>query len=110
MDSSDDPGQTWHEQFLAGDPTAFARIAERYLVALVERLSPAQPKVDPQLVEMAVEDALLDYYSHAARFDPAPSRFPNYLFMIALRDLLNALKFKKVDANRRFSEFSVSGG
>ncbi len=100
MDSSDDPGRTLHEQFLAGDPTAFAKIAEHYLAVLAERLSHAQPKVDPHLIETAVEDALLDYYSHAARFDPSQSRLESYLFMGASRDLLNALKPKKVDINR----------
>ncbi len=64
MDSADDPGRTLHEQLLAGTPTVFAKIAGRYLAALVERPSRAQPKVDPRLIAPAVEDARLDHYSH----------------------------------------------
>lgn len=65
----DDPGHL-HKQFLTGDPTAFARIAETLLRPLAQSLQRRFSALDPHLVETAVDDALLSYFQNP-RYSPA---------------------------------------
>ncbi|HZU05403.1 MAG TPA: sigma factor [Chloroflexota bacterium] len=84
--------QALHARLLAGDPTAPADLAETYLPRLVARLGRYYKNVDPQLLESAAIDAVLDLAMHPHRYDPARGRLESYLFMAARRDLLNALQ------------------
>jgi|DewCreStandDraft_1066081.scaffolds.fasta_scaffold13459_3 hypothetical protein len=84
--------QALHARLLAGDPTAPAELAETSLPRLVARLGRYYKNVDPQLLESAAIDAVLDLAMHPHRYDPARGRLASYLLMAARRDLLNALQ------------------
>jgi RNA polymerase sigma-70 factor (ECF subfamily) len=84
--------QSLHEQLLAGDPTAPARVADALFAPLVERLRRAYPRVDLDLVTTAATDAWLSYVRKPGNFDPTKGKtLLGYLKMAAAGDLLNAL-------------------
>ncbi len=91
MEDPDDAGPSLHDRLLAGDPTAFAQIAERYLSPLVARLRRKFPASDPDLIDHAVMDALLNYRDRPTQFDPTRRTLGGYLLMSARGDLLNSL-------------------
>ncbi|HZQ09247.1 MAG TPA: sigma factor [Anaerolineae bacterium] len=91
----DDSDLVLHERLLHGDPTAFAKIAERYLPLLVKYLTKRFRVPDQHLLETAAEDALLTYNEHPERFDSTRIPLSRYLAMSARGDLLNALHQQK---------------
>jgi DNA-directed RNA polymerase specialized sigma24 family protein len=84
----DVPDYELHHLLLNGDPTAPARIVERYLDRLIERLSARFPNV-PDLVEDAVSQALTAYVMTPHIYNPDLSPLFNFLYMAADRDLRN---------------------
>lgn len=90
----DVPDHELHRLLLNGDPTASARIVERYLDRLIERLSARFPNV-PDLVEDAVSQALTAYVMNPQIYNPNLSPLFSFLFMAAKRDLLNLLAAEK---------------
>lgn len=96
MDAGGSPrelGLRLHEQLLAGDPTATARIAEEFWDYVEKRLTRRySPLSDPHLIPMAITDALMNYFQRPTQFDPDKSSLPAYLYMSARGDLLNALE------------------
>lgn len=100
MASSDsDEASQLHTQFLNGDPTAFARIAEQFLKPLVESFKRRFFALDPHWIETAVDDALLDYFQHPEKFDAAKRSLRGYLYMSAHGDLLNTIEREKFPQN-----------
>ena len=83
-----------HQQLLAGDPTATARIAEAFLPYVEQRLRRQFPPLDdPHMIQTAMVDALQNYFQRPAQFDPDQVKSASsYLYMSARGDLLNALK------------------
>jgi DNA-directed RNA polymerase specialized sigma24 family protein len=82
-----------HQRLLAGDVTAPAEAAEQFLEPLTRRLTRTHPGVrDPQLVEQAAIDTVLDYVQHPHHYQPQRSSLEAYLRMAAGRDLSNALR------------------
>lgn len=82
-----------HEQLLAGNPTATARIAEEFWEYTKQRLTRSFPTLsDPHLIDTAVGDALISYFRRPAQFDPDRLSLPAYLYMSARGDLLNAIE------------------
>lgn len=94
MSTATDEERALHARLLAGDLTASAEVATRYLTGLVDVLSRKHPQVaarDETMVRDAATDALLDYAASPASFDPERRTLQGYLFMAAEGDLLNAL-------------------
>lgn len=78
---------------IAGDPTAAAECAERWLPLLVRQLAARSQDIaahDNDLITTAAIDALLDYTANPHKYDPQRSDIMTYLFMLARGDLLNA--------------------
>jgi RNA polymerase sigma factor (sigma-70 family) len=100
-----------HARLLAGDLTASSELAETYLAPLVARLRRSYRNVDPELIESAAIDAVLELAEHPHRYDPARSRLRGYLYMAARRDLLNALqRIKRRAAHEQpFAALAPSG-
>lgn len=90
----DVPDHELHRLLLNGDPTAPARIVERHLDRLIERLSARFPNV-PDLVEDAVSQALTAYVMNPQIYNPDLSPLFNFLIMAADRDLRNLLAAEK---------------
>ena len=60
-----------HQQLLAGDPTATARIAEAFWRYLNNVFAASFPSLgDPHLVQTAMVDALENYFRRPGQFDP----------------------------------------
>jgi hypothetical protein len=94
-------GLQLHQLLLGGDPTAFARIAELYLEPLKLALTRRFPNLDdPHLIETAIEDALLNYWSHPEKYDPKKRRLVGYFYMSACGDLLNYLSRNKAELTK----------
>jgi hypothetical protein len=83
---------TFHQRICArNDPIAFAELAERLYVLLVQDVRRrAGTQADPMLVEEAVGQALLDYHDMPERYDPSRKSLQGYLVMAAYRDFQNA--------------------
>jgi DNA-directed RNA polymerase specialized sigma24 family protein len=90
--------QTLHKRLVAGDPLATIDAFDHLAVRLSRRLAAKFPTTDPDLVEQAVSDTLLDYFRRPARYDPSKRSLGGYLFMAAERDLLN---LRQRDQRRR---------
>lgn len=89
----DETGSLLHDQMLAGDPTAPARIAEAFWPVLTERLRRHFPSLpDQDMIETAVGDALMSYFARPEQYDPRRLGLEAYLYMSSRGDLLNALQ------------------
>jgi DNA-directed RNA polymerase specialized sigma24 family protein len=89
-------GTELHRRLAAGDATAPAEIAELFLPELVRDLRGRYRNLhDPDVVDLAVEDAVLSYLRRPGQFDPARSTLWRYLRMSARGDLLNLLAQSK---------------
>lgn len=102
----DVPDHELHRLLLNGDPTAPARIVERHLDRLIERLSARFPNV-PDLVEDAVSQALTAYVMNPQIYNPDLSPLFNFLFMAAKRDLLNLLAAEERRLKREVVELDA---
>ncbi|HEV8638571.1 MAG TPA: hypothetical protein VG370_30540 [Chloroflexota bacterium] len=80
-----------HTRLLRRDAAATAVAFEAFYPSLVARLRRRHRLDDPQLAEVAAEQALLDYFEHPTKFDSAKGTLAGYLAMAAERDLLNLL-------------------
>lgn len=93
----DEAGLLLHERLLVGDELATAEISELFLPLLVRSLTGKYPSIrDPHLLNTAVEDALLSYFSKPSKFEPNKLRLFAYLRMSAEGDLLNSLRKPKI--------------
>ena len=91
-----------HQQLLAGDPTATARIAEAFWGDLEQRLRRQFPSLgDPHMIQTAMVDALENYFRRPTQFDPGRLSLSSYLYMSARGDLLNALKRVTLEKRRQ---------
>ncbi len=86
----------FHERVLAGDPVAFSQLAEWLYSDLVRETgsrarSRSGGRVDMDLVEESVGQALLEYNDQPQRYDPEQASMRTYLVMAAYRDYLNAI-------------------
>lgn len=101
------PDLALHARLVAGDPTATLDSIERWLPELIRLLALRFPRAageDEHIIATAGIDALLDYTRNPQRYNPQQSSLGHYLFIIAKRDLLNALR--PVD-RRRESEVPI---
>jgi RNA polymerase sigma-70 factor (ECF subfamily) len=82
-----------HCRLLERDPTAPADLAELVLEPLAIRLRTSFPKIpDPDLIDDAVSDAVLNYAERPEQFDPDKRGLFGYLEMSATGDLKNAIE------------------
>jgi RNA polymerase sigma-70 factor, ECF subfamily len=78
-----------HGRLLDGDPLATVDLFRHFSSLLVRRLAVRYQTTDPELIEEAVSQALLDYFTHPDRYDPSKRSLRGYLAMSAERDLQN---------------------
>lgn len=96
LDQLEQLGRALHQRLLDGDVTAPAEIAETFMPLIIDRLRRGYPNLDdPHLVDTAVEDALINYFSRPQQYDPAKISLASYLRMSANGDLLNLLERDK---------------
>jgi hypothetical protein len=92
--------QDLHIRIMAGDITAQSELAVLVLPVLTKRLNYKFPSLfDPDLIDTAVTDALINYFARPDNYQPHKQLLMSYLLMSAKGDLLNYLKQKKVDEN-----------
>lgn len=85
-------GERLHQLLLDGSRTATAEIAELFLQPLIKRLRVEFRQLkDPDLIDMSVTDALVNYFEHPEKFEPARSSLFTYLRTRARTYLLNRL-------------------
>jgi RNA polymerase sigma-70 factor (ECF subfamily) len=85
-------GERLHQCLLDGSPTATSEIAELFIHLLIKSLRGDFKQVrDPHLVDMAAADALVNYFEHSEKFEPAKSSLFTYLRIRAKSYLLNSL-------------------
>ena len=104
MDATED--LALHLRLLAGDATAPEECVRRWFAALIKRLSASYSDIaaaDEDLVQMAAEEALLNYIDQPERFDPQRSALDTYLFFSARGDLLNLWKQEKRWRDKTYS-------
>jgi RNA polymerase sigma-70 factor (ECF subfamily) len=78
-----------HQRLLDGNPLATVDLFERFAETMRRRLAAKYRTTDPDLVEEAVSEALLDYFRRPESYDPGKRSLRGYLHMVAERDLLN---------------------
>jgi len=91
-------GTALHALMMAGDVTAPARIAEFFVPLLIKRLT--SKKIDQELVDTAVADALLSYFKSPAQYNPSKLPLGKFLLMSAGGDLKNMLSRRKKEVER----------
>ncbi len=92
----EDEARALHERLLAGDPLSTADLFFHFAPKLRRRLAAKFATTDPELIEEAISETLLDYFLRPERYDPSRRSLRGYLVMAAERDLLNLR-----DQNRR---------
>ncbi len=100
-------GAELHARLLAGaSMTITSEIADVFLPAVTRSLRGEFPTLsDQHLVDTAVEDALIEYFNHPARFDPQRAGLLTYLRWRARSRLLNLLAGqKKLSAGEKVVE------
>ncbi len=104
---TDTPDHRWqqaqHDLLMKGDPTAPSIISERLYPTLKTYLEQKFPEVDQDLIVMALDDALIDYFKHPQKYDPSKKSLIGYLKMAARGDLLNALDSQQRRRRREVS-------
>jgi DNA-directed RNA polymerase specialized sigma24 family protein len=95
-------GEELHARLLAGtSATVTSEIAERFLPLVASSLRKRFHNLsDQHLVDMAVEDALIDYFDNPARFDPRRAGLATYLYWRARSLLLNLMAGQKKSFGR----------
>jgi DNA-directed RNA polymerase specialized sigma24 family protein len=91
-------GKELHALLMQGDVTAPAQIAEFFLPLIISRLK--SQKIDREMVDTAVADALLSYFKNPAQYDPGKLPLGKFLLMSARGDLKNMLSRRKKEVER----------
>lgn len=102
-------GEQLHQRLLSdASLTVTGEIAELFLQPIINSLSGEFTGVgDPHLIDTAAEDALLYYFEHPAKFDPARSALSTYLRWLAKSRLLNSLgRQKNLQGQKKVVELS----
>jgi RNA polymerase sigma-70 factor, ECF subfamily len=84
-----EPERVLHGRLLDGDPLATTDLYFHFAERILRGLKAKYQTTDPDLVEEAVLQTLLDYFLRPERYDPAKRSLRGYLFMSAERDLIN---------------------
>ena len=88
----DPDGLNLHDRLLAGELTAPAEIADKYLAGIVRYLQQKHPNLsDPHLAETAAIDAMLSYLRRPQQYDPTKASLDRYLRLSARGDLRNLI-------------------
>ena len=76
--------QDLHTSIITGDITAQAKLAVLVLPILTKRLNSKFPTLfDPDLIDTAVTDALLNYFARPDYYQPDKQSLMSYLLMSA---------------------------
>lgn len=96
-------GEHLHQRLLSGSSlTVTSEIAELFLPELIKRLAGEFKGIrDPHLIIMAAHDALIYYFDHRTKFDPARACLFTYLRVLARSRLLNSLSKQKDSEGRK---------
>lgn len=93
---AEDLSQHLHDRLLSGDVTAPAEIAELFLPEVTAYLSRRFPNLtDPHWIDIAVTDALMNYFLRPEQFNPGKASLINYLKFASRYDLYNLLRREK---------------
>ena len=85
-------GERLHQCLLDKRPTATSEIAELFMHLLIKSLRGEFKQIgDQHLIDMAVTDALINYFEHPEKFEPSRSSLFTYLRIRAKTYLLNSL-------------------
>lgn len=85
-------GERLHQRLLAGSLTASSETAEIFLQPLIKSLAMEFKQLrDPHIIDSAAADALINYFEHPGKFEPARSSLFIYLRIRAKTYLLNSL-------------------
>jgi len=90
-----------HEHVLGGDQTARERVAVLLLDRVRGILRHERPLVDAQVINDAVEDAIVHYIQSPWRYDPSLARLDTFIVADARHRLRHALR---ADARRRLRD------
>jgi RNA polymerase sigma-70 factor (ECF subfamily) len=104
-------GEEMHARLLGGaSMTVTSEIAEIFLSPVANSLRKEFPSLgDHQLIDMAVGDALIEYFGNPARFDPRRAGLSTYLRWLAKSRLLNLLaREKNLSAPEKFVELEAA--
>ena len=100
-----------HERLLSGDPLATHDLFEAVIPDLMRHLRwkfpSLAPGVDPDIYELAIYEALTDYFKNPQKYDPSKSGLMTYLRMAARGDMLNLMAKESRHARGRVSLESV---
>lgn len=99
--ADDADGRALHARLVAGDRTASAELAVRYLDELVAWLRRTNPRADPDDCVTAAGEALLDLICRPRSYDPARQTLAVYLRVSARGDLRNLQRAERKHASRR---------
>lgn len=96
-------GEHLHQRLLSGSSlTVTSEIAELFLPELRKSLAGEFKGIrDPHLIIMAADDALIYYFDHRTKFDPARASLFTYLRAVARSRLLNSLGELKDSEGRK---------
>ena len=96
-------GEQLHQRLLASSSlTVTSEIAEQFLQRIINSLAGEFKGIgDAHLIDSAAEDALMYYFEHATKFDPARSSLFTYLRLLAKSRLLNSLGEQKDSEGRK---------
>jgi hypothetical protein len=96
-------GEQLHQRLLAGSSlTVTSEIAEIFLQPIINSLAGEFKGIaDPHLIVMAADDALIYYFDHSRKFDPARGTLFTYLRVLAKGRLLNSLGEQKDSEGRK---------
>ncbi len=91
-----DPLPVLHRRLLDGDPLASEEVARLLLIPLAEETQRQYPRLDEQLINDAVVEALLDYLAQPSRADAGGGSGPRaYLRRAAWRNAANLYRSGK---------------
>jgi RNA polymerase sigma-70 factor (ECF subfamily) len=97
-----DADRDLHRRLLAGDLTATAEAAERFLPPVVAALRRRFARLsDPHLIDEAAADAVFSLLTKPDRYDPDKAGLAGYLTMSAAGDLKNRLAAERTRAAKR---------
>jgi RNA polymerase sigma-70 factor (ECF subfamily) len=81
-----------HERIVRAEVTAYDEMVAYLFDPLCRGLTRRMPKVDPAIINDAVEDVLLDYLRRPGAYRPGLSRLDTFLSLAAIRDVLNSIR------------------
>jgi DNA-directed RNA polymerase specialized sigma24 family protein len=81
-----------HERIVLGEVGAREELSERILPALTTELLRAMPRIEPEIVQTGVADAILAYLARPSRYDPDQASLRHYLRVVAKNKIVDSIR------------------